>query len=71
MVPNQNFRNKSDTYLKNNSFLQGITGILLMTIAMQGINASSMKVLNVLNNISVAMIFATTGINVVVSSFFP
>ena len=64
MVPNQNFK-----HFKNNSFLQGITGILLMTIAMQRVEDRSMKILNVLNNVSVAMIFATTGINVVVSSF--
>ena len=42
-----------------------------MTIAMQRVEDRSMKILNVLNNISVAMIFATTGINVVVSSFMP
>ena len=40
-----------------------------MSIAMQRVDDRSMKVLNVLNNVSVAMIFATTGINVVVSSF--
>ena len=40
-----------------------------MSIAMQRVDDRSMKVLDVLNNISVAMIFATTGINVVVSSF--
>ena len=43
-----------------------------MSIAMQKVEDRSMKVsgvLNVLNNISVAMIFATTGINVVISSF--
>ena len=40
-----------------------------MSIAMQRVDDRSMKVLDVLNNVSVAMIFATTSINVVVSSF--
>ena len=39
-----------------------------MTIAMQRMEGA-MKVLNILNNISVAMIFTTTGMNVVISSF--
>ena len=40
-----------------------------MSIAMQRVDDRPTKVLDVMNNVSVAMIFATTSINVVVSSF--